>query len=194
MRGNSSGMGLSTADVRLDLDTREIQRLIADFQPTSEIVGKAMHRALRRTAGSLRLRVSKALVPELQLRRATDLRRRLRQLRLRIGKTRGEVGIWIGLNDLAVSQFKGVPREYTGGAKFRQTEFPGAFVARLGKRRRSIYKRSGRGRFPIVEQTLPIKDIADPIIEDDVFPDVVDLFMKHFLAELRARTVFGVGS
>ena len=184
--------GIGSADIRLDIDTREIKRIIDELGPSSDIVGKSMSRALRRTAGSLRVRVSKALAPELQLRRAGDLRRRLRQMRLRIGKSRGEIGIWIGLNDLAVSQFKGTAREYAGGAKFRQTEFPGAFVARHRKKR-SIYMRSGRGRFPIVEQTLPIKDIADPIIEDDVFPDVVEIFMKNLLAELRARTLFGVG-
>lgn len=180
------------ADVTLELDRREIERLIADLKPSESIVGKSMSRALRRTAQTLRVRASKRIVPELQLRRAMDFRRRLKDMRARIHKSQGHIGIWVGLNDMAVSQFKGRAREYAGGAIFRQTEFPGAFVAKH-RGRRSIWKRRSRGRFPIVEQTLPIKEQVDVILEDEIFPEAVELFMKYLLADLRARTIYGVG-
>lgn len=179
--------------VRLDLDTQEISQIIATMGATEKQVRFALTRALRRTATTLRLRVSKAAVSELQLRRAMDFRRRLKELRLRAHKSGSVIGIWVGLNDLAVSKFKGAASEYSGGAKFRQIEYPGAFVAKVGGKRRSIYKRSGRGRFPIREQTIPIKQDLDVVLEDEVFPDMIQVFMRNFLTDLRARTQFGLG-
>ncbi|WP_420023765.1 phage tail protein [Cereibacter azotoformans] len=181
-----------TPDVQLDIDTRDVNRLIRSLEASEESVRKAVSRALRRTASALRVRASKRIVPELQLRRAMEFRRRLRNMKVRVDKTGGEVGIWVGLNDMGVSRFKGRAREYAGGATFRQTEFPGAFVA-VHRGRRSIWKRSAAGRFPIVEQQLPIKDQIDPILEDEIFPDAVQIFLRLFMADLRARTIYGVG-
>jgi hypothetical protein len=183
---------ISRPDVSLDINLRDVNRVIAELQASDLDVKKAAHRALRRTAGAMRVRVSKAVVPELQLRRAGDIRRRLKQMRQRINKDGGAVGIWVGLNDFAVSKMRGRMREYAGGASFRSIEYPGAFIARV-RGRRSIFKRAAKGRFPISEQTVPIKDQIDPILEDDVFPDLIDVFLKNFMSDLRARTVFGVG-
>lgn len=179
--------------VRLDLDLTDIKRTISALGATDKQVRFAISRALRRTATTLRLRVSKAAMSELQLRRARDFRKRMKDLKLRAHKGGDMIGIWVGLNDLAVSQFKGTPTEYAGGAKFRQIEYPGAFVAKVGRKRRSIYKRAGRGRFPIREQTIPIKDEMDVVLEDEVFPDAVEVFMRNFMSDLRARAQFGIG-
>lgn len=179
--------------VTLGLDLSEINRTVKSLGATEKQVKFAISRALRRTATTLRARVNRAAVSELQLRRARDFRKRMRDLKLRASKGGDMIGIWVGLNDLAVSQFKGTPTEYAAGAKFRQIEYPGAFVAKVGRKRRSIYKRSGRGRFPIREQTIPIKDDLDVVLEDDVFPDIVDVFIRNFMSDLRARTQFGVG-
>lgn len=178
----------------LDVDTSDIDLVIRSLNASESDVRKAMARALRRTASSLRVRASRRIVPELQMRRAGDFRRRLRTMRARISKDRGEIGIWIGLNDMAVSKFKGRVTEFSGGAKFRDTEFHGAFAAKMPRaRHRSIYRRTGAARFPVQEEALPIKDRLDVIIEDEIFPDAVDVFMRLFIADLRARTIFGVG-
>lgn len=178
--------------VRLELDLSEIEKVVLELGATPEVVRKSIGRALRRTASALRMRSMKAARETLDLRRSTDFRRRLKELRVRMHKTGGEVGVWVGLNDLAISQLKGRIREYSGGAAFRSMEFPGAFVARH-RGKRSIYKRAGKRRFPIVEQTYPIKDQMDVVLEDDVFPDAIEIFMRNFASDLRARTVFGVG-
>ncbi|MTH78749.1 phage tail protein [Paracoccus aestuariivivens] len=180
------------ADVTLDLEA-DFDRVIKELKADEDDVRKAMSRALRRTATTLRVMSSKRVVPELQLRKAGDFRKRLKQMRTRIKRNHGEVGIWVGLNDMGVSKFKGRASEYAGGAKFRDHEFPGAFVAKSQEGRRSIFRRKHESRFPLVEQTLPIKDRADVILEDEVLPDAVDIFMKHFVADLRARTLYGVG-
>lgn len=177
----------------LDVDTSEINAVIRELNASEIDVRNAMSRALRRTASALRVRASKRIVPELQLRRAMDFRRRLRAMRTRITKDRGEIGIWIGLNDMAVSKFKGRVRDTSAGAQFRDTEYPGAFTARLRSKRRSIYRRTGAARFPVREETVPIKDRLDVILEDEIFPDAVEIFMRLFAADLRARSIFGVG-
>ena len=181
------------ADVLLDFDADGIDKIISALGATERDVGKAMARALRRTATTMRVRASKRIVPELELRRAMDFRRRLRTMRARIRRDSGEIGIWVGLNDMGVSKFKGRVREHSGGATFRDQEFPGAFVAKGRDGRRSIFRRQGAGRFPLVEEKLQIKDRADVILEDEILPDAVDIFMKYLLADLRARTKYGIG-
>lgn len=180
--------------IAFDVDTADVARLVADLQASEKQVKQSINRALRRTAGTLRVRASKGLVSELQLRRAGEIRKRLREIKLRAKGDASEIGLWFGMNDMAIRSFKGTPKEYAGGATFRSIEFPGAFVAKGKNGRRSIFKRSGRGRFPIVEQTLPIKDQADVFVEDVIFPDIVGIFMKNFAADLRARTMFGSDS
>lgn len=178
--------------VRLDIDTTDIDMVVRSLGATPEQVRRAAVRALKRTATTIRLRSSKAAVSELQLRRASYFRRRIKSLRMRASKDGGEIGIWFGLNDIAVSEFKGRVTEYSGGAKFRQVEYPGAFVAKIGKKR-SIFKRRGSGRFPVSEQTVPVKEQLDVLLEDTIFPDAIDVFMRNFMTDLRARTVFGIG-
>lgn len=114
-------------------------------------------------------------------------------MKARVKPDGGTIGIWVGLNDMGVSKFRGRVREHSGGATFRSHEFPGAFVAKGRDGRRSIFRRKGSARFPLVEEKLPIKDRVDVILEDEVLPDAVDIFMRYFMADLRARTIYGVG-
>ncbi|MFG6082324.1 phage tail protein [Paracoccus litorisediminis] len=180
------------ADVVLDLED-DLDRVIAELKASESDVRKSMSRALRRTATTLRVQASKRVVSELELRRAGDFRRRLRAMRARINRDGGTVGIWVGLNDMGVSKFKGRVKETSAGASFRDQEFAGAFVAKGKDGRRSIFRRKRSTRFPLAEEKLPIKDQVDVILEDEILPDAVAIFMKHFLSDLRARTVFRVG-
>ncbi|WP_127110370.1 phage tail protein [Pararhodobacter zhoushanensis] len=186
--------------IRTEIDWQEIKAAADHLGATEKQVGMAISRALSRTAGTMRARASRALRKGLDVRRANTLRKRLRELRAG-RRTRGsssgqqlrEISLWIGLNDLAVSDLKGRPAKTATGAEFRGRTYQGAFVAVGKKGARTIYKRAGRGRFPISEQTFPIKDRADVILEDDVFDDLVDVFMKNFMSDLRARVLHGVG-
>lgn len=192
MAPRGSDFWRSSGAVRLELDLSDIDKIVRELGATPELVRKSISRALRRTASALRMRSLKAARDTLQMRNATAFRRRLKDLRVRMHKSGGEVGVWIGLNDLPVSALKGRMREYSGGATFRSKELPDAFVA-THKGKRSIYRRKGKRRFPIIEQTYPIKDQMDVVLEDEVFPDAIEIFMRNFASDLRARTVFGVG-
>jgi hypothetical protein len=179
--------------IRFKIDQNELLSIGREFQASEKQIGLSISRALSRTAGTMRRRAEVALKSEFDVRRANTIRKRLKALRVRRQVKRWEVSLWVGLNDLRITDLKGKPSETSTGAKFRDQDYAGAFVAKSRRGPASIFKRSGRGRFPIVEQTYPIKDRADIVLEDDVFADLVDVFMANFRADLRARTVFGVG-
>ena len=178
--------------VNVSLDTTEIDRMIRVLGASPEQVKWAIRRALRRTTTTLRLRTRQAVASEVQARTLAAIRRRLKDLRTSGGKSGDVISIWVGLNNMAISQLKGRVSEYADGATFRSMEYPKAFVAKVG-RYRSIYRRRGDARFPIAEETYPIKGAVDPVLRDKVLPNVADVFLRHFLTDLRARTVFGVG-
>lgn len=182
---------IRAADMQIDIDLSELKQLTDELKSTTAEVGKATSRALRRTATHLQKLSRQELKRELDLPNVTLLRKRMKTMRARIkgGDVEKVIGIWYGLNDLPVSAFKYKPGpiQHSWGASFGQHEFPGAFVARLSKRKgkRSIYRRASRGRFPLTEQTIPIKDIADTVIEDRVFPKATQFFVRTLFHELR---------
>lgn len=175
-----------------DIDARDLRAIQDELAASDQQVYRAFNRALTRTAATLRRMSSKGLKDELQLRNAKALRRRLRTIRLR-RRTLDEVRLWYGSNDLPVSAFKGRPTATSRGASFKGRDFNGAFLAKGKDGKRTIYKRRGRARLPIVEQTMPVKDQVDVYLEDEIFPDLEEIFFRHFRADLRARTIFGAG-
>ena len=180
--------------IRFDIDRDGIQRIARELGASERQVGMAISRALNRTAATMRRRAQAALAKGLDVRRANVLRKRLRDLKLkRKGKAAEEVAVWFGLNDLRISDLKGRPRRTAGGAEFRGAGYPGGFVAKSRSGKQSIFRRKSDGRLPLVEQTAPIADRAEIILEDEVLADLPDVFMKFFASDLRARTVFGVG-
>ncbi|MBL4929334.1 phage tail protein [Fuscibacter oryzae] len=189
--------------IRIDIEAAEIRALARELDATPSQIGKAVTRALSRTAGTLRRMARPVLTKGLDLRRSNALRKRLKELRVgRKGYVQNSVGrtgeiqaiaLWFGLNDMPASWFKGRPSQTTSGVEFRGHQFPGAFLARMKNGKVGIYKRSAKGRFPIREQTVPISDEAQTILEDEIFAHAAEIFMHHFAVDLRAR-VRGFGS
>jgi len=50
-----------------------------------------------------------------------------------------------------------------------------------------MFRRKGRARLPIVGQNVEIKDVVDPIIEDEIFPKATEIFIRNFLHDLKWR-------
>lgn len=175
--------------IRFDVDPMEIKELQLELGATIDQLRFAITRALQRTAKTLQKNARSALTHGLDLRRQNALRKRLKGLKIK-RKGRGDnmlLTLWFGLNDLRVGDIKGSPMQTAEGAQFNGVKYPGAFVAKARSGKRTIFKRSGRGRFPIVEQTYPIADRAEVILEDEVYPDIADIFMTHLRMDLRAR-------
>lgn len=172
-----------------DLDDGRLAEIANEFAATPRQVELSQGRALKRTAATLRRISSKGLQTELGLRNATALRRRIKEYR--VGKGRSTLKLWYGANDLPISAFKGRPQQVPGGIKFGTVTIHGAFFAKLGGKRK-VMQRHGRGRWQIGEATLPVADRMMIYLEDEVFVDIDSIFFKHFLAEIRARTILGV--
>jgi hypothetical protein len=174
-----------------DFDDHRLRDVAAEYDATPKQIDLSQKRAVKRTAGTIRRLSSKGLQTELGLRNAKALRRRIREYR--VGKGRNSLKIWFGANDLPFSAFKGRPRKVPGGIKFGETMVHGAFVAKVtGKR--GVYQRTGDGSYPIIEATLPVADRMMIYLEDEVFVDVDNVFFKHFVSEIRARTLLKVGN
>lgn len=176
--------------LHFDFDDSDLHKAAEEYGASEKQVRFAVGRALKRTAGTMRKLSSKGLQSELGLRNATAIRRRIKEYRL--GKRRDAIKLWYGTNDLPLSAFKGRPKLVPGGVKFGDAMIHGAFVAKVNGKR-GIYKRSSAKAFPIKEATLPVADRIMIYLEDEVFVDLEAIFFKHFLAEIKARTIYGVG-
>lgn len=174
-----------------DIDDRRINAIADEFAATPKQVDMAYGRAMKRTAGTLRRIATSGLKTELGLRNTQALRRRIKEYR--IGGRRGRgVRLWFGANDLPLSAFKGRAQKTASGVKFGDTTIHGAFLAKRGGKR-GVFRRVGSSAFPITEVLMPVADRIMVFIEDNVFVDLEAIFFKNFAAEIRARTIFGVG-
>lgn len=176
-----------------EFDASELQRIAKEFDASEKQLRFAYSRALRRTAQTMKTRARKGLRTELGLRSAAELRRRLHGFRFKRSGGLGETEMWFGLNDIRVSAFKGRPKKTASGASYGGRQFAGAFVARNRKGKRTVMRRAGRRAWPIREEQMPIADQAEIYIEDQVFDEIEEVFFKNFTAEIRARTIYGVG-
>lgn len=173
--------------LHFEIDAANLQQMILDLQATEKQVKSALHRALNRTATTLRTLAARRLKDELQLRVIALLRRRLKSLKMRISNGDGFT-LWFGLNDMPVSWFQGTPKQDASGATHGGTDFPGGFVGRSKfKNRKTVFKRTGEARLHITEQLKAIGDKAQVVIEDEIFVKAEQIFWGHFERDLRAR-------
>lgn len=171
-----------------DVDLSSLQAVAAEVGASEREYRASLGRACARTAATLRKMSAKGLKDELQLRTLGVLRNRLKSIRLR---SKGEgVALWYGLNDLSVSAFKGRPRDTKTGARKNNVEFEGGFVGKTKMGKATIFKRAGKARLPIREQTMGIKDKADVFIEDEIFTEVERIFWHHFEQDIKRRVKY----
>ena len=166
-----------TIDFEALNDVREM------FKLSEKQFEASLKRAVSRTAGSTRAAISKQKLGISDLRRTTVIRKRTKPLQR-------STGIWIGINDLWASEFKGRPRRTPTGIDFRGKHFDGAFLVKFpNSNRNRIMKKREDGT--IEEITIPIKDAALKYLEDHVLPDLPDKLFHHFRTDVEFRTQVG---
>lgn len=74
----------------------------------------------------------------------------------------------------------GAPTQHARGASVGRVHFPGAFIANIYGYK-SVYKRKGKPRFPVVEQRIELKD-SQAVLEEGVK-------QAPFYYEKRLRTI-----
>lgn len=187
--------------IHFDLDARQINNLITELGLTERQAKFALGRALRRTAATLRKRSERGLMSELQFKKLAWLRRRLKFSRFSKGTFEG-ARIWYGANDVPISALRGSVEQHTGWAKFSgpagNMRVHGGFVGKSKrgwtKGGKTIFQRAGAARLPIREAQLPVKDRMDIFVEDQIFPQIDEIFWNHFQRDMAARARYGVGN
>lgn len=175
-----------------DIDEGRLAAIADEYAATPKQLKLAGIRSAKLTAGTIRKISSRGLRTELGLRNATALRRRIKEYRT--DKRWSGYKVWIGTNDLPISAFKGRPRKVASGIQVGETVIHGAFFAKIAGKRKIMRRTSPAGRWSMAEATLPVADRMVAYLEENVFVDVDAIFMKHFLSEIRARTILGVGN
>lgn len=183
--------------LHFDIDSEQLDKISDELGASDKQVALAFNRAIKRTVMTLSKMARKGLKDELQLRNLKAIRRRLKTLQAKRSFKKGtgldEVRLWFGANNLPISAFKGSPKKTARGAEFRGKKFDGAFIGKGKSGKRTIFKRKGKAKLPIIEQTMPVKDEIDVFVEDEIFVNLEQIFFKHFKSDLRARTIYGVG-
>ena len=169
--------------LELTLDHSELGRLADEFAATPKQVELSVRRANSRSARVLKTMAGRELKGELDLRTMKHIRRRLRD------STQGGVSLWVGINSLPIVAFKGRPRQTATGVRVGEQSAEGAFLALGG-----AFYRTGPDRFPLATAVVPISEQALAVLEGTIWPRMKEVFMEAFTAELRARTLFGVGA
>lgn len=176
------------------IDTTQLQAVADELRASEKQIAFAISRACQRTATTLRAQAARGLASELQLRTISLLRNRLKSLRMRAEAGGGDAQLWFGLNDMPASWFKGTPKQTATGATVRGQTFDGGFVAKSKfKGRRTVFKRAGKARLAITEQTLAIEDQALIFVEDQIFDKTEAIFWKHFMRDIQARVKYRIG-
>ena len=187
--------------IHFDLDARQINNLITELGLTERQAKFALGRALRRTAATLRKRSERGLMTMLQMKKLAYLRRRLKFSRFSKGTFEG-ARLWYGANDVPISALKGTIEKDGKGASFSGAagsfSYPGGFVGKSKrgwtKGGKTIFTRAGAARLPIREAQLPVKERMDIFVEDEIFPQIEDIFWNHFQRDMTARARYGVGN
>jgi len=180
--------------LNFDINAVQLQDIINSLQASEKQIRLAVNRAISRTAASLRVRSSKGLQKELQLRSAADIRRRLKTIKVKKSRGTNDLILWFGANDLPISALKGSARKTEEGASFRDKSFSGAFISKNRKGKQTIFKRLQAKRLPVAEQTYPVADKIQTFVEDEIFSELPEIFFKFFEQDLRARTIHGAGN
>ena len=159
--------------IYLDLDVDKVQKALK----VGENRIKYLHsRAAKRTAGNVRVQVSKSSMG------MGDVLRRKKVPRARVKTMSGKrAGVWVGLNDISASEYKGQPEQDEGGVRFRGIFFPGAFIGRFPNDPRGakrILRRNALGKLD--EMLIPVGEVAKKYLEQVVMPQVNAMFNKNF--------------
>lgn len=174
--------------LEINIDWAKLEDIAKMFELTPKQFEASLRRAIKRTAGSARGEISKTKLDISDLRRTTAIRRRVKGLFSVAGDTQ-KGGLWIGLNDLWASEFKGRPRQDASGVNFRGHHFKGAFLRRLKGMRKYRIFRDANGS--LEEVTISIEAEGLKFLEDNILPDLPDKLYHHFRKDVEFRKEVG---
>lgn len=178
----------------LQYDIDGLEEIAEELGATEYQMKAAFSRAIKRTMGTMRKKVIAGTKDEIQARKLDSMRRRMRVFRLQKGAMDG-IKLWFGVNDFRTSALKGkakrlgTKKKPKGAAYFRVTgdvvTHKSAFI--LNRNGRKIFHRTTKQRDSLTELKAPINKGIEEKVEDEIFQDLQDVFMHHFITDLRGR-------
>jgi hypothetical protein len=145
----------------IQVDASQLGHLAIDLQAT----GPQFDRALRSTIGkmvkwvktrSLRVMAKEANVPQ------KILRRRIRVAKAKTTAAGTEMAIWYGQNPVGLIYLK--PKKTSTGITATGRKVNGAFIATMKSGHTEVFKRRGKARLPIDEQSTSVKEHMDEVL------------------------------
>ena len=179
-----------------DIDIEELGAISATLQATEHQVMAAYNRALGRTAVTLQKLSRKLVQSEIDAKSVRAMQRRLLNYRVRNPKGMDELKLWFGLNDVAAHTLKGRMTKTDGGAKFSSSKlgtkvYERGFVSKVGAKR-YLFERHGSKKGAYHAARIGLSDKLKVTIEDEIFDQLPQIFMRHFETDLKGRVKTGL--
>lgn len=167
--------------LNLQIDPREVDLIIKEFDATEKDVYAAFKSSLNRTARWLKTRAAREMRESVKV-KAALLRRRLKIARVNKTSDGWGVKLWLGLNPISYHELN--PKQNAVGVKAGAHQIEHAFIAKG-----VVFKRKGAARLPIEKQYLEIKNQGEKALESSFVDEWQEVFFKEFARylEMRAR-------
>jgi hypothetical protein len=175
--------------ISVEIDARDINRVIRELRATDMQVKRALNSTLRKMASWVKTRSIRGLSSELQIQQKI-IRRRLRTIKAK--KTPGggaEVKVWYGLDPIGLI-YLGAKQNKQGVRAAGGRQVKGAFIAKMRGGGRNVFKRKGKARLPIEKQEADIEGKAERFLDDGLLnsPSFMAQFFKTLTHELKWQT------
>jgi hypothetical protein len=158
-----------------------IQLIDDGVQQTLDALPQTIFRAQRSAIGTTTTWAKKTMQTRL-IAKTGIAARVFRNFRVKSRRDRDTGIVWIGFNPVKAS-YVGKLKQDNGGAWAGQYYFKGGFVTTLRSGHTGIFKKSGRSRLPIAEQTVVLK--AGFAIAEAVAHEAQIELRARFAAKLR---------
>lgn len=163
--------------VTVTLDKAEVQRVIDALPQT---IFKAQRSAISTTTTWAKKELQSRMIGK------TGMPAKVfRQFRVKSRRDREKGVVWLGVKQVKAA-YAGKMSQDVGGAFAGAYYFEGGFVAKMKSGHESIFKRLGKSRLPIAEQTVNI-DIGLEVAEDVAIAAQAEL-RNRFAAKVRELT------
>lgn len=174
--------------IDVNIDQAALDRVAAEFTALPEEIDRASRRAVRKAVSWIETHVARGISQAHSVPLKSIKIHRMRASVTQRGDDALHGFVWIGISPVKAS-YLGALRQQRAGARSGKHFFERAFVATMKSGHRGIYKRSGKARLPIDEQSLPL-DQAEQVVDAvhaQVPQRLTDLLAQEMNYETRVR-------
>lgn len=174
-----------------DIDLEELEAVRDIFGATEKEMRLAYNRALKRTAKTIASMSAKLMRDELKAKKLKSIRKRLKHFQSKKSNSLDTLKFWFGLNPIPAHLLRGRFKKLTEGASFTPaasnlksvTDRRGFIMQKEGNK--LMFIRTSKREYESAK--VDINDSLQIKIEDEIFEQVPEIFMKHYETDLKGR-------